>query len=170
MLSFFQNFEKTVQNEKKLCLPRSISQEPYESFMVQMCKMIIYPGVFFFSMLGFWVSRLSRGWKGKKWPKMIKVTVCHTLHFRTMYYMIFIYGTHVCIKGYHFFLLFFKEKGGGGDKRAEIGPKWQKLLSVSLRISGTVHHLIAIFGTQKVKEWYMQQIFSFFLNFDFWCF
>ena len=113
LLSFFQNFEKTVQNEKKLCLPRSIFQEPYESFMVQMCKMIIYPGVFFFSMLGFWVSRLSRGWKGKKWPKMIKVTVCHTLHFRTMYYMIFIYGTHVCIKGYHFFLLFFKEKGGG---------------------------------------------------------
>ena len=35
-----------------------------------------------FSMLKFWFSRLSRGWKSKKWPKMSKISVCHILHFR----------------------------------------------------------------------------------------
>ena len=41
--------QKTVQNDKKLCVLRSISQEPYIillSFIVQMCKMIS-PGVQF---------------------------------------------------------------------------------------------------------------------------
>ena len=33
-------------------------------------------------MLKFWFSRLSGGWKGKKWPKTLKISVCHTLHFR----------------------------------------------------------------------------------------
>ena len=42
--------QKMVQNDKKFCLLHSISQEPYIiwlSFMVQMYKMIISPGVFF---------------------------------------------------------------------------------------------------------------------------
>ena len=42
--------EKTAQNDKKLCLSRSISQESYIiglPFMVEMCKKIISPGVFF---------------------------------------------------------------------------------------------------------------------------
>ena len=32
-------------------------------------------------MLKFWFFRLSRGWKGKKWPEMLKISVCHTLYF-----------------------------------------------------------------------------------------
>ena len=59
--------QKMVQNDKKFCLLHSISQEPYIiwlSFMVQMCKMIIFPGVFFnFKILVFWVVR---GLKGQK--------------------------------------------------------------------------------------------------------
>ena len=35
-----------------------------------------------FSVLKFWFSRLTRGWKGKKWPKMMKISVCCTLYFR----------------------------------------------------------------------------------------
>ena len=35
-------------------------------------------------MLKFWFFSLSRGWKGKKkkWPKISKISVCCTLHFR----------------------------------------------------------------------------------------
>ena len=33
------------------------------------------------------------------------------------------------------------ERGGGG-KRAKNGPRWHKILSVSLYISGTIHHII----------------------------
>ena len=49
------------------------------SFVVQICKMIISPGVF--SMLKFWFSRLSGGWKGKKCLKMTKISVSCTLYF-----------------------------------------------------------------------------------------
>ena len=55
--------QKMVQNEKKLCLLRSISQETYIiwfSFMVHMCKMIISMAIFFI-FSEFWCSRLLGG-------------------------------------------------------------------------------------------------------------
>ena len=74
---FFQNFDfsvkgqKMVQNEKRFCLLYSISQEPYIiwlSFVVDKCKMIISPGLFFlffhfFKIFVFW---FLSGIKGKK--------------------------------------------------------------------------------------------------------
>ena len=48
--------------------------------MVQICKMIIFPGFFFnFQILIFWIAR---GLKGLQWPKMTKISVCRTLYFR----------------------------------------------------------------------------------------
>ena len=32
-------------------------------------------------------------------------------------------------------------------ERAKIGPNWQKIMFVTLHISGTIHHMIVIFGT-----------------------
>ena len=54
----------------------------------------------FFSILKFWFSGFSGGWKGKKWPKITKTSVCHILYSRNHNHMIFIYGTHLSIKGY----------------------------------------------------------------------
>ena len=58
--------QKLVQNDQKICPLHSISQEPYNicfSFMVHMCKMIIYSGVFcqYFKILIFWVTRVAKG-------------------------------------------------------------------------------------------------------------
>ena len=60
--------QKMVQNGKKVCLMRLVSQDPYMvwlSFMLHLCKMIISPGSFsiFFKILIFWVAR---GVKGQK--------------------------------------------------------------------------------------------------------
>ena len=56
-----------VQNDKKLRLSHSLFKEPYImwlSFMVQMCKMLISPCVFFnFKIL---ISRVFRELKGQK--------------------------------------------------------------------------------------------------------
>ena len=75
--------QKIVQNDKKFCLLCSISQEPciiWLPFMVQMCKMIISPGVFFnCKILIFWVVR---GLKGQEMAKMTKISVCCNLYFR----------------------------------------------------------------------------------------
>ena len=76
--------QKTVQNDKKLCLSGSISQEPYiiwSSFVVCKCKLIISSGVFFiFSKL--WFFRLLVGSKAKKWTKMTKNFVCRAIYLR----------------------------------------------------------------------------------------
>ena len=66
--------QKMAQNEKKLCLSCSISQEPYIIwflFMVHLCKMIISPGVFFF-FSKFWFSGLLKGVKGQKIVQNVK--------------------------------------------------------------------------------------------------
>ena len=59
--------------------------------------------------------------------------------------LIIILGTHVYIddapKPFLFFLILIFQ----AIKRTKNSPKWQKFMSVSLSISGTVHHMI--FGT-----------------------
>ena len=125
------------------------------SFMVQVCKMIISPGIF--SMLQFWFSRLSRGWKGKKWPKMSKISVRRTLYFRNhISYDLHLWYTYmykrVISPGILF--IFFMVKGG------KNGLKWQKLLSHSVSQDCTSYDYD--FWYRCVNWWYLQQIVSFF--------
>ena len=64
--------EKIAQNEKKICLSPSVSQEPYIIylwFLVDMRKMMISPR-FFFIFSKFWFSWFLREKKDKKWPKI----------------------------------------------------------------------------------------------------
>ena len=94
--------QKMVQNDKKFCPMHSSSQEPYIiwlSFMLHISKMIISSGVFFifFKSLIFWVVR---GEKGQKKAQNNKKNLSVIPYISgTIYHMIFIYGTHVCIKG-----------------------------------------------------------------------
>ena len=144
--------QKTVQNHKRLCLSHFISQVPYIiwlSFMVQMCKIIISSGVFF--SVKILIFQVVKGLKGPKWPKMSKISVCHTLYFRNyisydlhLWYT-FMYKRIICPDIFFIFfkILIFRIRGGG--KRSKNGPKWQKNF-VCLLISGTVHHMIVIFG------------------------
>ena len=91
--------QKMTQNDKTLCSPHSMSQEPciiWLSFMVHICKIIIFLCVLFlFSGSPGW-------WKGRKWSKMTKHSVCHTLYFRNytsydlhLWFTNVIYGTQV---------------------------------------------------------------------------
>ena len=69
---------------------------------------------------------------------------------------------------FHFFkILIFRVVKGGG--RLPLARKWQKILFVSLRISGTGPHMIVVFGTH-VKWWYLQHVFLFFKILIFWVF
>ena len=58
---------KMAQNDKKLCLAHSISQEPYIiwfSFLIHLCKMMVRPGIFsFFKIM---IFRAVRGVKEQK--------------------------------------------------------------------------------------------------------
>ena len=51
-------------------------------------------------------------------------------------------------------------------KRAKNGPKWQKILSVTLYISGTIHPMIVIYGVHVSND-NISRLFSIFLKFWF---
>ena len=146
-----------VQNDKKLCPARSISQETYITWYIIYGANVYNDDISrcFFFILKFWLSRLSRGWKGKKWPKMTKISVCRTLYFRNhISYDLHLWYTCMykrIISPSIFLFLFFLLKilifeiiRGGGEvgKMAKNHPKWQKILSVSFCISGTIHLIL----------------------------
>ena len=78
--------QKIVQNDKKLCLLCSISQEPYIMwllFMVQMCKMIISPSIFFnFKIL---IFQVVKGLKRQKLAQNVKTFCLSHLIFQEPY-------------------------------------------------------------------------------------
>ena len=63
--------------------------------MVQICKMIISPGVFF-NTKNFDFPGCQGAERAKNGPKCRKFCLSHIISQEP--YMIFIYGTHVCIK------------------------------------------------------------------------
>ena len=128
-----------VQNEKRFCLLKSISQEPYImwlSFVVDKCK-IIPPGFFsFFQNFDFLVS----GIKGQKMAQNDK-NFC-LLHLISQESLLCTY-----IKGnISLFFSIFNFWGQYWGKRGKNDPKWQKIVCYT-HISGSIHHMIKIFGT-----------------------
>ena len=134
-------------------------------FMTQLCKMMISPGIFFLSLI-FWVIR---GVKEQTWSKIRKL-LSYSVSLEP-YIMWFLFMVHMCkmLISPHYFFIFSKfcffELGGVGGKREKNGPKLEKILSVTLHISGTIHHDIHLWYT-CVKE-YLPMFFSFFQNFAF---
>ena len=55
-----------------------------------------------------------------------------------------------------------------GVKGQKNGPKWQKILCVALNISGTIHHMIVIYGTHLWTDNISKAFFHFFKILIFW--
>ena len=124
----------------------------YDCHLWYLCKMMISPGVFFscfenFDSLGCWGQEVK---KGKKWSKMRKNSVCRAWYFRNHRS----YDHHLCytkVKWLYLevFFYFFKILIFWVIRRVK-GQKWPKMtktLSFALYISGTIHHMILIYGT-----------------------
>ena len=95
------------------------------SFMVQMCKIIICPGVLFnFKILIYRVVRRLKGQKnGPKWQKILP----DSLHIisGTVHHMIVIFGTHglnddISSKFFHFSKFWFRGKRAKDDVKLPI--------------------------------------------------
>ena len=114
---------------------------------------------FFFFFFSFLFFRLLGRWKGKTWPKMTK-KFCLVRFISQELYIIWLSSmVHLCkmmiYQGvfFHFFKIFdsmgcYKGRGGG-CKGAKNCPKWEKILSTLLHITGIIHHMIFIYGTQN---------------------
>ena len=77
--------------------------------------------------------------------------ICHVPYFRNSiaYDHDFWYTSVKMIISQNVFFIFSKFWFFGllGVKMAKHGPKWQKVLSVALHISGTIHRVTVIYGT-----------------------
>ena len=133
--------------------------------------MTISPGSFLiFSK--FWFFWVVRGLKGQKTVQNDK-KFCPLHSTSQKPYIIWLsFMVHICkmIISSDFFLiylLFFKfsfsgyiGRGGVGGKRAKNGSDWQNILFVALNISGTMHHMIFIYGGNVEND----NISRYFLN------
>ena len=122
-LSVGEKSKKMVQNDKKFCLLHSISQEPciiWLKFMVHICKMIIFSGVFFhfFKFLIFWVHKKGGRKRAKNSPKWQKNSVPCAWYLRN----------HA---SYDSFMVEMCKMISPG-----VSPKWWKFLCVAPYISG----------------------------------
>ena len=145
--------QKTVQNDKQFCPSRFISQEPYIiwlSFMVHLHKMIS-PGLFSFyqnfEFLG--CSGGKRAKNGPKWQKIMSVAlhIWGTVHHMTVIYvckMMISLGIFSYLFIFFFSILIFWVHRV--PQRAQNGPEWQKIMSLALHISETIHHMTVIYG------------------------
>ena len=59
------------------------------------------------------------------------------------------------------FLKKFRFSGSVGDKRAKNTPEWQKIMSAALLISGTIHHMIVIYGANVWNDNISRCFFNF---------
>ena len=130
----------------------------------------------FFSILKFWFSGLSVGWKGKKWPKITKNSVCCALYFRNhISYDLHFWCTcmykRIVSSGILFFFFskfwFWGSLGGWGMVKGEKWPKKAKnYVCLTLYLRNCTSYdcdLWSIF----VKWRYLKQILSFFKIFIF---
>ena len=115
-----------------------------------MCKMMISLGRFsIFSK--FWFFGLFVGQKMTKWPKMKRFCLSHFI-LREPYILWFSFMVGMCKMiislGVFFIFLKFWFSGLLGGKRVKNCQKWQKILLLTLHVSGNIHHMIVICGTQ----------------------
>ena len=155
--------QETVQNDKNFCPSCFVSQELYIiwlSCMVHMCKMIISPDSLFFHFFKILICRVVRWVKGQKMVQNDK-KFCRLRMISQEPYIIWLsFVVHICkMISPHVFFIFqnFDFSGYQGAERAKNGPKWQKNLSVTPYISGTIYHMSFICSTQIcIKGWYLQ--------------
>ena len=141
-----------VQNDKKLCLSRSISHEPYIiwfSFLVHLCNVTISTGILC-NFSKFWFSRLLKGQKikGQKLVQNDKkfCLSCSISQEPYIVWLSFVVCKCKMIISSGFFVIFSKFwffRFLGGSK----GKKWPKMTknSVVHYISGIIHHMIFIY-------------------------
>ena len=112
---------------------------------------------------------MSRSGKGKKWPKMSKISVCCTFYFRNhILYDLHLWYTYMYkrIISPGIFFLFFKilvfSIIRGWGKRAKNGPKCQKFFVCVTPYLKNLTLYDCDFWCTCVKWGYLQEIFSFF--------
>ena len=119
----------------------------------------VFFSFFFFFFFSFLFFRLLGRWKGKTWPKMTKKFCLVRFISQELYIIWLSFMVHLCKMMispgvfFHFFKIFdsmgcYKGRGGG-CKGAKNCPKWEKILSTLLHITGIIHHMIFIYGTQN---------------------
>ena len=139
-----------AQNDKKLCLFCLLSQGPYiiwSSFMVHICERISpVLGGFFLQILIFGVNIWATGEKMAQNDNKLYLSHSISQEAYIMWPWFLVCRCKIMTSPLSFFLN-FDFLGCYGAKWQKNDPKWPKNLSFSLHISGTIPHMIVVFGT-----------------------
>ena len=119
----------------------------YDRHLWNTCKRIISPGFLLFLNFDCWGQWWGKRAKtGLAWQKIMSVTlhisgsIHHDCKMTSLY--AFFHFSKILISR------LLKVKGGvKGSVTAKHGPKWQKIMSVSLCISRTTPYMIVVSGT-----------------------
>ena len=136
--------------------------------MVHKCKMMV--SGCFFCFFKIMIFRVVNGVKGQKMAQNKKFCLSHSISQEPfIIWSSFVIHNCKLIVSPGFFFIFFKFWFFlllGGSK-CKNGPKWQKTLSVVLYISGSIHHMIFIYGTHvyHFHVYHLQGIFYIFSKF-----
>ena len=120
-------------------------------FWFHLCKMMLSPGVFFIFSKSWFSGLLGGGGKGQKndakWEKFcLSRSISQEPYIIWFSFMVLMFKMIISPRVlFSFSKLWFSGLLQG--KRAKNGTKWQKILSVALVISGTIHCMIVIYGT-----------------------
>ena len=108
-----------------------------------------YLWVFFFHFFKIWFFELLGGKRAKndtKWQKCLSHSISQEAYIIWSGFLVHMCKIMTSPVGFFIFSKFWF-LGLLRGKRGENGSKWKKSMFVSLRISGTVHHMILIFVT-----------------------
>ena len=138
-----------TQNYKTFCLSHLLSQESYDLHVWYTYVKGQYPQVFFsfFQNFVFWIIRGVKGQKMAQNDKIVyPLCILETIHHMIAIFGSHFYNDHISSHFFHFFkiLIFLVFSRVKGQKMTQN----YQFQSVMLFISGTVDHIIVIFGTQ----------------------
>ena len=129
-----------------------------------MCKMVT-AGTYFFIFEKLWFSGHWADKMTKNGPERTKDYIPSHVISQEQYSVRSWFLIHLCKMISPGVFLFFSKLLLGGLK-GKKWPKWQQIMSVELHISGSIHHMIVVYGTHMENANISRNFFSF-SKFDF---
>ena len=100
---------------------------------------------------------------------MTKNSVCCALYLKNYTsYGLHLWCTYPVFFSHFSQILIFRVNSGVKGQKKKKGLKMKKILSVTLHISGTMHHMIIIYGTLMENDNISRSFFLFFKILIFW--
>ena len=145
-----------AQNVKKKSVTLHISGMKHYMIFIYGTLLWNYISWVFFIFSKFWFSGLLGGCKREKAVQNVKkFCLLYSISQEPYIILLRLWYTYVkwwYLQGCFLFIQNFDFVGCWESKKAKNRPKWEKIMSLPLHISRTIHHMIFIYGTHVEND------------------